>query len=917
MEYCWYFTAWALAFLGSLRCTLISNVKIEGEIMEDDPFLLRVVQNTMRISRAPTVHVSNHASHRSATSLLRSFHESHIPTTIGYKSIRAEQSPKTIMFLLDGCHDILSLIFGSVLERNISVVESEISVVESTDAVIESTHPYTESECSPDHSNRTKMILKSSIVETRNASILPRSLTIASEKPNADLKRSVIVLKSSDIESKDSVIEPMGSNLDLLKSVTELRTSTAKKSNSVRELRSLPTESKSYTNESKNLTIQPRNLIAGSMSSSFELRNTAYKTKRNVVPPKRTTVGLRSTNLKSKGERYIPRRIHDTPEEFSLQNICFDYHNSERTVRYGDPSKTCDHLVQISEEDFHAGSEFPTTLLRQTRDLFHHPVWNSANYLIFRVQNRRPERMCLDVDGSQHHEFDLLLSFKIMWRFFRSFKTVMCFAEQCFNYRPFDELIVAYTMASGDYFDFSWSNVQSKRLLVQIYSRDDADIYLGLSHRPEVGMFVLETVAEKLNTTVIFHTPSELDEATLDNDDSDGDVFDVAVKGFQGIEPDPDSKLKLVSVLSEELDLRLLLWEADFHLGIAFWRTATILHRLYLLMWSLEAVPERGYMPSYLIPAKCFTPIVWLFILGSISLCAFVHEAYRRISGEEASTIFTIYSYVLCVGHSRLLIGTATGKILFVILSFTCLILSSVFLSRMTESISKKLRYDPIDTAAQLEASDLLFQMEPDLGEYLFTSDPKYVWINNRSIDSWRFYRDVRRVFAAYPDPFEWGRSRSLLDLNMSEVASRSLARAETEILNNDGFILFVPLLTKWKDLFYAPDYRVIFGTTEFHIVKEPVMTYPFDLRLLSNSVYGPKIKSIAIRLAEAGIMTNAYEKILGRDWLEMFRQYEEVYANEPLRPFGMVDLQIGFIVLIVGWTISAFVFIAELFYTR
>ncbi|CAH0387020.1 unnamed protein product [Bemisia tabaci] len=92
-------------------------------------------------------------------------------------------------------------------------------------------------------------------------------------------------------------------------------------------------------------------------------------------------------------------------------------------------------------------------------------------------------------------------------------------------------------------------------------------------------------------------------------------------------------------------------------------------------------------------------------------------------------------------------------------------------------------------------------------------------------------------------------------------------------------------------------------------------MDYPIDVRLLSNSIFGSKIRSIVIRLAEAGIMTNAYENILGRDWLDRFQQYEEVYANEPLRPFDMVDLQIGFIVLVVGWTISAFVFVAELFY--
>lgn len=251
MQPCWYCATWAVAFLSSLRCTFASNSQTEREILDDDPLLLRVVQNTLKISRTPAVNVSNHASHRYATSLLRAFHESHIPTTIGYESIQTEQTPKTVVFLLDSCHEIVSLIFGSVLECESSVMQTDSSVVESRGFTIQS-KSYKKSKRLLDRSMRSRITLNSSIVQWRSSVFEPKSLTIESNDSVTELERSNSELKNSFIEWH-LVTEQQGL---------------------VMEPRNLIAESKSSTSESKNSVMEPRSkAIRSKRASRSERRN--------------------------------------------------------------------------------------------------------------------------------------------------------------------------------------------------------------------------------------------------------------------------------------------------------------------------------------------------------------------------------------------------------------------------------------------------------------------------------------------------------------------------------------------------------------------------------------------------------------------------------------------------------------------
>lgn len=435
----------------------------------------------------------------------------------------------------------------------------------------------------------------------------------------------------------------------------------------------------------------------------------------------------------------ISRNSPDVRRTFQPQRVCADSHEKNQ-VGETNTSKTCNLPWSIGEAVLREGSRLPKRLKELRQRLMLHPVWNAANYLIFAVRIN-------DVT-----QCDLPLVFKLIWRLFRGHKTVICLDERCLNYDPFNDVIHSYTIESEVYFDFSISNLRGKRITALLYFRD-FDNFFDLKFWSQMMDFLVRTFRDHVGGSQVGTTrTAHFQGGSLDRADF-----------TKAIEDDAE-------VIILEDDLRNL----DFrHLEVL-----SVLDSGQICF----IVPERGPMPSYLTPVKCFTGAVWRFIFGTIVLFVIVHEIYRRFcirvensqAAENVSTVFAVYSYVLCVGQSRLLVDFSTGKILFGIFSFSFLILSSVFLSLMVDNLSKRLRYAPLNTVEEVRDSELLLQsVNRSLDNYLFSDEPRYEWIKERFINSWEdiwVKRGEAMAFANYNENQTDVRMFSWIGANISEV---------------------------------------------------------------------------------------------------------------------------------------------------
>ncbi|CAH0394230.1 unnamed protein product [Bemisia tabaci] len=586
-----------------------------------------------------------------------------------------------------------------------------------------------------------------------------------------------------------------------------------------------------------------------------------------------------------------------------VPNYCIDYSEADKTRRIGDQKKTCDFIVNITENDLRPGSEMSDSLFAQTQGLFYHPIWNAENYLIFAVQNEEESNF---QKGSVRHagasiNCDLIFIFKLMWRLFRAFRAVICIEEACTRYDPSKAVLTAFPSRSD--FNIPPPTLAGQTLFLSLgVNNDISDGVFRLKYWDDAVLSVMRMIVEHMGGSFelridLHWTPNAL---FFPED------YSYALK--QGAD---------VLIFESSLE------DTDFrHLDVV-----PLLDQGEIVFM----VPDKGFMPSFLTPAKCFSKLVWLLIIGSFVLLGFVHEIYRRVcllaessTGEpqladNVSTIFAIFSYIICVGQSRLLVGSSTGRILFTVFTFSTLILSTAFLSLMVTYFSEKVRYTPLNTAEELRESDLLFQLSISDGVGLLTSDPKYEWLIEHMVASYLFLKSELNlnlgwkgfvVYAEDADEVYWGGN----SFNFSEATVKRVFMAIREIFRSNAFITFLPYLARKNDLLTVPDPSSSYVTHDYHIATESIMSYPFDMRLLSNSPYGKRIKAISAHLLEAGILAESYEVEIGPRYLARLKQFDDE-KGDPARAFTMVDLQLAFICLIVGHVLSSFVFIAELFY--
>ncbi|CAH0395783.1 unnamed protein product [Bemisia tabaci] len=585
--------------------------------------------------------------------------------------------------------------------------------------------------------------------------------------------------------------------------------------------------------------------------------------------------------------------------EFSIPKICVEFR--KRHLRQS-PFQECDHLVEIDETELMPGSEISQSLFDQTRRLFHHPLWNAEKNIIFTIRRKVINVPWGFKTVSYDHRVELLFTFKFMWRFFRGRRVVVCVDQECYSYNPYSDDIIVYNADNKTYFDSALSSFPGKRISEFFYRRPTPyDAFYDFKQWTMIAPFLLEIVCHRLRGLSCEADPLIRDVASGRIDLTEAIKADADMVFVEGIVNDDDLRDYDIIPLLDDSQLCFI-------------------------------VPEKGEMPSYLLPAKCFSVTAWLFICITVASAIIVHELHRRMcvdllsseddphAAEFISTIFTVYSYVLCVSQSRLLDVFATGKILFVVITFGFFILTTAFVSIFVDYLSKRLRYEPLNTIEEVKESELLFKFFKAFSQdYIFMDDAEYGWMKNKMIDSSDWYLQQRYAFMPYWEIYSSDKEQlqvgSYLGINISSMAMQSLQDAEIHALYNDGYIVFLPrwALAGKNDLLSVHPF--MHDPIDFHIVKECIMSYPYDVLLLSNSVYRSEIVSIIAHLKEAGIVLNKFQQTI--DFSDYnFRSYDEDYESEPPRAFGMFDLRIAFIALVVGLCFSSFMFIAELLYS-
>ncbi|CAH0393893.1 unnamed protein product [Bemisia tabaci] len=363
----------------------------------------------------------------------------------------------------------------------------------------------------------------------------------------------------------------------------------------------------------------------------------------------------------------------------------------------------CDEEVRITSGELNDDSILTDAIFNSTRSLYTNEIWNTRSYLIFIV---RSDILPLN-NSSQNMMGELIFCFKFFWRSFKSRKSIICHSGGCDRYDPFTETIVTLKDATYEgFFDFSLENMHKKSVGVFHTVNSEHVRAMGLGTWDIwllILPFIFKHLEKSINCTIKMHNERIVSYLEKTN------APYISVNDDFGFKFDADLQI---------FDLGAPLTGTDYsklHLSPTIGSTALCI-----------ATPHSEYVPQSLVIFKSYMPVVWVFILITIILFVWAQyvfqyaqcEVFHRIYSEaevdlyrSTSPFLTVLAFFLCGSPPTLLLGRLyTGKILFVIFSFSVIIITTGFLSVMTKFLSNRVSYPKIDTLKALEQSDLFIQ---------------------------------------------------------------------------------------------------------------------------------------------------------------------------------------------------------------
>ncbi|CAH0383462.1 unnamed protein product [Bemisia tabaci] len=593
-----------------------------------------------------------------------------------------------------------------------------------------------------------------------------------------------------------------------------------------------------------------------------------------------------------------------------LPRYCIKIDNRSLTPEKG---KTCFKTVSITSTELEDSSTLSDEVFHATRGLYFNKIWNFKNHLIIFLtnfglgprksssnffQNKTLKSVELDTSSNLH------FCFRFFWRFFKSQKTVICHLRGCEKYDPFMENLISY---SGDadetFFDFSWKNMRGKPVGTSRQGIEDE--VFNVAHGPTWILHndfitnLLESLETIVNCTIKdyydYHDapPLEIDE---------GLKYDIDLFSFG------------TGIISADTDFS----KFDFSISIGCGSLCI-------------ATPHSVFMSQGLVIFKSFTPVAWAFISITIVIFVLVQYIFQQMQSgffyrlytdaeidnyRDTSSWLTVYAYFICGSPPSLQLGhLSTGKIIFIIFSFSAIIISTVFLSGMTTLLSSRVVYPEIDAINTLVSSDLFIQSF----EVLNTGDMYDVFdqlnqsevLKSKLLDSFKFDYDSI-VESTFSDNFSFfGRDGDELFKSEKALGNRLHEAVENvrSLATTDAFLISLPFSsTPRKSLRIRHFNRTQWF--EYHLMEECLITYPLIFPFLKQSFFFEILKQMVARYIEGGLVERILERML-RDELRL--ELPGTMENGEPRAFGLNDLQSAFIGLAIGLFLSFLVFVGEM----
>ncbi|CAH0392239.1 unnamed protein product [Bemisia tabaci] len=623
------------------------------------------------------------------------------------------------------------------------------------------------------------------------------------------------------------------------------------------------------------------------------------------------------------GEKTL-MQTHSANASSVLTNYCI----RTDVLPHRDINEICDIQLNISSAELEDNGKLTDAVHDLTKGLYVHDVWNSRNHLIFVIcsaNERRgyygelalnaiasPEERTLDLNEDPVTSSKLMFVFRFIWRMFSGYKSVVCKEDTCFKYDPFIEKIIRLSEKNkDDFFQFSIKNMQQKKAMVSMSWREDFS-----SGIEPILINAMNTLMGDIMADISQHLNFSCDYIYVD----DSLKFNITLTDLAVEQSHRNgAKLHLLNhaTVSRAADL------------VKFDQTTS------LETYAVSVItPRSSFIPQSAVAFKCYSLAVWIFIFITIILFlmmqAFLQHVFYRtlqyirggedVNQDEVSVFLTIYAYFICGQPPRLILGHLyTSRIVFVIVIFASMILSGLFQNGMVTLLSARVRFQDIDTLEELAQSDLRIQVQGIESFVLFFEEqPLPQGMSDILTDTMSAQvRDLNLYFAESGDPqfytYYWNNS---LPLNIPATGMNiydglvQFDGAFRRSLQSDAFLVHAPLTLLPRTLLFE-HWLIRNFTVVYHKVEENVMTYPYGYKLSKYSFLFDMLNERITSIVEFGLLG----KYLPKEYFRKLNGLSVGPGEEGAAPrvFDMNDLQIAFIFLAVGLTLSYFVFVAEL----
>ncbi|CAH0383768.1 unnamed protein product [Bemisia tabaci] len=583
--------------------------------------------------------------------------------------------------------------------------------------------------------------------------------------------------------------------------------------------------------------------------------------------------------------------------------------------------ETCSKKLRLSSTELEPNSILSDRVFNATRGLYINKIWNSKNYLIFilkdydRIYSHPTYTKLLKTgnsgmeNGLEKYTVDtdpvasLLFCFKFFWRFFRGIRSVICHSHGCERYNPFmEKLVSSEGEANQNFFVFSWSDMQRKSIS-KFYTAGSTHKYRFVSSSSTVWEQLYEAVLNDFerafNCTLRYQRTNYMADQFNSYGTEAGLKFDIDLQPFEyglNLEGTNYSRYDF----SVSVDTRSLCF----------------------------ATPHSGFMSQGLVIFKSFSPLVWTLIVITIVCfwiilgifhylqCKVFYFFYPDAESEfyrNSSPLFTVYAYFMCGSPGNLRLGhLLTGKVLFVIFSFSAIIITNAFLGCMTTLLSKRVQYPEIDSLKALEESELFIQIlssDVELEQEMFYQQNQSEVLSAKLVSNLYdyCYAEFGEWFMNYlgiSEDDESSADSNFIKNRMVEIRKNILSMAAM-----DAVMISVPFSSIRKEnVLMRHGFQV---ETEYHLMEECLVTYPVMFPFLKNSFLYDKLNRIINQNLETGHTRRMMEKYDA--WAMRFPSEGRDAEDAEPKPYDLNDLQSAFIGLIIGLFVSFLTFVGEL----